>query len=236
MFKPSTIKNYVQTMTTAVKKARADVKNRHVVFSMGNRKIGHVLNVSTAPIITCGHCAHCSAHCYDIKACLQYPGTMAARANNTAIAMLERPRFFAEIGAKMDRRRKNLYMRVHVGGEIMDMDYLERMIATAREHGARYECIWTYTKEHDLVNEYVKAHGGNRSCVTDYMTIMFSHWYGTTINNPYGFPVFWTVKTDADIERCHADGVTWECPGNCDVCKTAGRGCVAGESVYARLH
>lgn len=236
MFKASTVKNYVQTMTTAVKKARADVKNRHVVFSMGNKKIGHVLNVSTAPVITCGHCAHCSGHCYDIKACLQYPGTMAARANNTAIAMLERPRFFAEIGAKMDRRRKNLYMRFHVGGEIIDMDYLERMIATAREHGARYESIWTYTKEHDLVNEYVKTHGGNRACISDYMIIMFSHWYGVEIVNPYGFPVFWTVATAADVEKCRADGVTWECPGNCDICKKAGRGCVAGESVYAWLH
>lgn len=236
MFKPTTIGKYVHTMKTAVQKARADVKRRHVIFSTGNMKIGRVLNVSTAPIITCGHCNHCSGHCYDIKACLQYPGALKARANNTAIAMIDRPRFFAEIGAKMDRRRKNLYMRFHVGGEIMDMDYLERMIATAREHGARYKAIWTYTKEHALVNEYVKNHGGNKACVTDYMTIMYSHWYGTTVDNPYDFPVFWTVKTEDDIAECHANGVTWECPGNCDICKDEGRGCIVGESVYARLH
>lgn len=236
MFKVETIKKYVQTMSTAVNTARADVKRRHVVFSSENRKIGRVLNVSTAPIVTCGHCAHCSGHCYDIKACLQYPGAMNARANNTAIATMDRVRFFSEIGEKMDRRRKNLYMRFHVGGEIMDMDYLNRMINTAREHGARYKSIWTYTKEHELVNEYVKSHGGNKRCVTDYITVMFSHWYGTEVINPYGFPVFWTVATQEDVDRCRADGVTWKCPGNCDICKEAYRGCIAGESVYAWLH
>lgn len=236
MFKPLTIQKYARTMLTAVKKACANVESSHVVFSAGNRKIGRVLNVSTAPIITCGHCSNCSGYCYDIKACLQYPGTAAARANNTAIAMTDRARFFSEIGQKMDRRKKNLYMRFHVGGEIADMDYLERMIETARNHGARYEAVWTYTKEHELVNDYVKMHGGTRSCISDYMTVMFSHWYGVEIVNPYGFPVFWTVATEDDVKKCNADGVTWRCPGNCDVCKKAGRGCITGESVYAWLH
>lgn len=235
-FKPETIKKYVMNMKEAVREAQREIEKRHVRFSYGNMKIGHVLNVSTAPIITCGHCEHCSGYCYDIKACLQYPGTAAARANNTALALAERVRFFAEISAKMSRRRKNLYMRWHVGGEIIDRDYFERMLAVSKEHAERYKAIWTYTKEHALVNEYIREHGGDRACVLDYLIVMYSHWYGVEIDNPYGMPVFYTVKTMEDVERLRAEGVTWECPGNCDICKAAGRGCVAAESVYAWLH
>ena len=52
--------------------------------------------------------------------------------------------------------------------------------------------------------------------------------------NPYKFQEFRVVfKNDAE----KPDPVkNWYCPGNCDICKKIGRGCVAHETTYCNEH
>lgn len=232
-----TLRNYSAMMKSKVDEFRGKVNESHVSFSSGNMKIGRVLNVSIASGLTCGNCGHCLPFCYDIKAALRFPEVKIARAKNTAIAEMDRDRYFSEIDAKMSRRKKNLYFRFHQGGEIMDYDYLERMIEIAKRH-PEYKCIWTYTKMHSLVNMYVKKHGGSiEKAIPENMVIMFSEWDGLKMYNPYGFPVF-TVRLK-DGNKNHEKEwfeTLWKCPGNCDICKEEKRGCMAGESTFADEH
>ncbi len=203
-----------------------------VAISNGNRKIGRVMNVSTAAMFTCGgNCRECKNLCYDIKAALQYGNVLHARGRNTAMAKHQRGLFFSQIDTAMTRRRRNKYFRWHVAGDVIDADYLERMIENARRH--QDFTIWTYTKQYHIVNDYVRAHGGNRrKAIPANLTIMFSEWRGLRMENPYHFPEFRVIFKG---EETPSDA-TWICPGNCDVCKEQRRGCIVGETTYAKEH
>ena len=199
-------------------------------ISCGNKKIGRVLNVSLPPIITCANCKECKHFCYDVKACLQYPGTVIdARIRNLTILKKSRALYFQTIRNKLSRRRTNKFFRWHVSGDIIDADYLDNMIQIAIDFPAFR--FWTYTKNYNLVNEYIATHGGNKeSAIPANLSIMFSEWKGLEMINPYGLPEFSCHFPDEPKPTCY------KCPGNCDVCKAACKGCIAGENTYADLH
>lgn len=206
----------------------------NVAISKGNRKIGNVLNVSLAPIITCGlACAHCMHICYDLKAVLQYLNVRLARARNTALALYARDAYFSQIENAMQRRRKNHYLRFHVGGDIPDYDYLCRMIQLASKYP--HYIIWTYTKQYRFVNRYIAENGS----LPNNLHIMFSIWKEKNkdgniviipVYNPHDMPTF-TIRF-AEEEKPNM----MKCPGNCQYCINNHCGCVAGQSVYADAH
>lgn len=227
MYAPETLKKYVSTMKAAIAKNHVDIKTgeiKKVRFSYGNRKIGKTLNVSTAPIITCGNCKECLHECYDIKACMQYSNVMNARAVNTALLQENRDEFFRQISEKISRRRVNKFVRFHVAGEIIDLDYLKRMVKIAEEHPDA--TIWTYTKMYHIVNGYLKVH----KVLPVNLHIMFSVWEGVPMRNPYNMPTFRAIPTDAEPLPY------FKCPGNCDYCKEHHTGCVAGQDAWTYLH
>lgn len=201
-----------------------------ICISGGNRKV-NALNVSIMPILTCGNCKECMHFCYDVKACLQYPKTViAARMRNTCLLWKNRDEYFARIEKAISHRRKHKFFRWHVAGEIVDRDYLARMVDIARRHPDW--TFWTYTKMYWLVNEYVRIHGGDRFvAIPSNLKIMFSEWKGLPMDNPYGFPVFACRYPDEPIPEN-----TFKCPGNCDYCMEHCRGCIAGENTYNDLH
>ena len=105
-----------------------------VVISKGNRKIGHTLNVSLAPIFTCANCKECKYFCYDIKACLQYPkNVLQARIKNTVLLRKSMEEYFNQIRKVIKRRRKNFFFRWHVSGDIVSEEYLSNMVKIAKE-------------------------------------------------------------------------------------------------------
>lgn len=208
-----------------------------ISISKGNTKIGRVMNVSLMPVMTCGNCSGCAQICYDINDANRYPNVLDARVRNTILAKVFRDEFFNRIDLAMSRRRKNKLFRWHVGGDIMDADYFERMVKNAWNH-PEFECIWTYTKMYGIVNEYVRTHGNDRHiAIPSNMVIMFSDWDGMPMDNPYNFPTF-ACKL-ADGNKDHPDSyfeTLYKCPGNCDICKKAHRGCIAAEDTYADEH
>lgn len=234
MYSKESIKKAVDLMNARrVYYAIIAVDQIKLAISSGNRKIGRVMNVSLPPIMTCANCKECKYLCYDVKACLQYPNTVIdARIRNLSILMKDRDEYFNRIDAAMDRRRKNKYFRWHVAGDIVDIDYFNRMVENAKSHPGFI--IWTYTKNYSVVNEWIRQHGGNKSALPANFTVMFSEWRGIEMVNPYGMPEFRVVfKTDTvkpDPKKVHY------CPGNCDVCKALHRGCVAGETTYCNEH
>ena len=203
------------------------VEQVKLCISEGNVKIGRVMNVSLPPILSCANCAGCSRLCYDIKACAQYPNTVIdARMRNMSILTRDRARYFALIDAAISRRRSHKYFRWHVAGDIVDIDYFDNMVRIARRHPDFV--FWTYTKNYKVVNAWCAEHG--RDAIPANFSIMFSEWRGMPMDNPYNFPQFSVVFKDEEKPQ------GFYCPGNCDICKSAGRGCVVGESVYCMEH
>lgn len=165
MYSRDTLKKYVSTMKASIKKYRTDLQTGEVLkvsFSYGNRKIGKTLNISTAPIITCGNCRECLHECYDIKACMQYENVRNARAINTAILMEDRDEFFKQISDKISRRKVNKYVRFHVAGEILDADYLWRMINIAKNirkqpYGPTQKCMSSSMHTSNITDSFQKT-------------------------------------------------------------------------------
>lgn len=240
-----TIKKCVSMLTAATEQYKADIesgKTVNVCISKYNKKIGHVMNVSLAPILTCPNCTACHKFCYDIKAVLQYSNTvLPARARNTALVMLNRDEYFNQIDKAMSRRRTNKFMRFHVSGDMPDYDYFCRFIELAKKYPDFV--IWTYTKNYKVVNQYVAEHGNNRLIAIPHnVRIMFSKWDGMDMPNPYGFKAFYVELVDddgnfANVDNTYAELMAmYHCPGNCDICKEQNRGCIGYEDTVVKQH
>ncbi len=229
-YKQETIKN-LMVKAREIRKHFENMKasDLKVSVSMGNRKIGRVMNVSTMPIMACGNCKECSGYCYDVKACIQYRNVLDARIRNLVMAVKYRDEFFRQIDNRISRRRVNKYFRWHVAGDILDYDYFSRMVDIARKHPGFV--FWTYTKMYHIVNQYI----ANGNIVPGNFHIMFSKWDGLAMDNPYNFPVFACRMKDGNVDYIPFESY-YKCPGNCDICKQANRGCINGENSYADEH
>lgn len=208
----------------AINTVADNLNNYHVSISTGNNKVGRIKNVSVAPGITCGNCP-IKAICYDRNACNFRKTVLFARAKNTAIAYFDRDRFFTEIKNAMSDRCKRKAFRFHVGGEIIDIDYFNRMCNLAR---LRPEwTIWTYTHRHDIVNTFI-AQGGT---IPENLTILYSCDRDSVCDNPYKMPIAYTVlKGDTAPADCY------KCTGNCEYCYEHKCGCPVGMSVAFDEH
>ncbi len=228
MYSVESLRKVVTLMNTRKRELSAlPVEQIPLCISTGNRKIGRVMNVSLPPILSCANCAGCSKLCYDIKACLQYPNTVIdARMRNFSVLIRDRERYFSVIEQAISRRRKNKFFRWHVAGDIVDADYFQHMVDIAAKHPDFV--FWTYTKNYKVVNSWVAEHG--RESIPANFAVMFSEWRGMPMDNPHGFPEFKVVFKD----EVKPSG--FYCPGNCDVCKTHGCGCVVGQTVYCMEH
>lgn len=229
----SLVKAVTELKATVNKYESMNSEDVKICISCGNRKIGRVMNVSIAPIITCANCSGCSRFCYDIKAVLQYKNVLDARARNTALVRMDRKRYFAEIEKKISLRKKNKYFRWHVSGDIVDLDYFQNMVRIAAEHPDFL--FWTYTKNYFVVNGFCRKFG--KDSIPNNLIIMFSEWDGMPLVNPYRFPVFSCKLKEGNKNRtAESFESMYKCPGNCDICKAIHRGCVAGEDTYADEH
>lgn len=203
-----------------------------VSISAGNEKIGHVWNVSNAPIITCKNCKACIRFCYAIRDIFRHGynylknAVLIARCKNTALFLYDRDEYFRQIDSflsSLPETEIHLF-RWHVAGEIVDYDHFSRMVEIARKHPDFY--FWSYTKMHTIVNMYIAKNG----MLPDNFTMMFSQWDDEIIYNPYNLPVFHSMPAEK------VSGKNWICPGNCDICKPEKRGCIGGENTDCAIH
>jgi len=229
MFSSKTISNVIRQMNeTEENYSSWPISTIKMCISEGNRKIGKTLNVSLPPVMTCPNCSECKFLCYDIKACAQYPNTVIdARIRNYVILKKDRNEYFNRIQLALNKRKTNKFFRWHVAGDIIDIDYFDRMVTIARNN-PEFK-FWTYTKNYKAVNAWLEKNGG-KSAVPGNFSIMFSEWRGVEMVNPYGFGEFRVVFKDEEKPK------GFYCPGNCDVCIKSGRGCISNETVYCNEH
>lgn len=229
----NTLRSYADKCRISLDKHYENVAKVHFTFSYGNRKIGKTLNINTLAVATCGAmCTKCGCvyYCYAIKDAMRFRDVLDMRARNTALLRKDRERYFAEIAEGIARHKSYEFIRWHVSGEIADVDYFAHMVDIARRFPSRR--FWTYTKQYAFVNLYVAEHGGSiAAAIPSNLVVMFSNWDGFPMDNPYGFPVFYTV-----LKGHKAPAGFYRCGGNCDFCKEHNCGCVAGMSSCVDEH
>lgn len=220
---------YIKKMRDAILENDAhDVTTLQVCISVGNTKIGKVLNVSLPAIISCKECAHCMHECYDVRDC-RYKTTLNARARNWSIFTRSPEQFFTQIRKTIRRRRSFRFFRWHVGGDIPNMEYFAEVVRIAREFPQIR--FWIYTKLYELVNEYVRTHGGSiAEAIPENLSVMFSEWRGFRMVNPYGFAEFRAYYDDEEVP----EGIM-ECRGDCRICEEKGLGCPYRKTVWTRI-
>jgi len=194
-------------------------------ISKGNSKIGHTHNFSLAPIVTCSNCQKCKYSCYDVKACNQYKNVVTARAENTVMVLKNMSGTFDQIDEYMAKRKRNFFFRFHVSGEIINSDYFTHVVKIGMKY---YNWrVLIYTKNYEIINNWIDENGK----YPENLTVMFSKWYGLPCNNPHNLPTFTCFPEGAEPLKG-----AWHCPGNCDICKNAKRGCFYGESAWTYEH
>lgn len=222
-------KKAVKLLKSAIAFFMACKGDIQLCISNGNSKIGRIKNISIAPIISCaGICKFCMNHCYDIKAVLQYKNVLHARARNYALLMKSSFDFYLQARKAIASQKKKLF-RFNVGGEIVNLCYLQIMVKLAQDFpGTKF---LVFTKKHFLVNTFCERNGG-RNAIPENLKLIFSFWPGMQFENPYNFPVSSPYIGEKPS--------TWiECTGNCEECANDGRGCwylKSGETVGFKYH
>ena len=231
--------NYKEFGTEAIRKRvnqmlefrdKVDVDNAHVKFSYGNRKTGALVpSVSLIPVADCGNCSVCARGCYDVRNVCFQKNVQWSRANNSAIYKHDRGRYMKEI---QDAVKFLRFFRWHVGGDIIDFQYLICMVSIA-EHTPTCEFL-AFTKMYDLVNNYIK----NIGPLPKNLHIIFSDWRGAEFENPYNLPVSSPLWADG-TKGPHCTDKQFMCPGLCEACAEAWTGCWAaksGETILFEAH
>ena len=153
---------------------------RTVKVSVGNSKMGKVASVSLPPITTCGNCKECAKRCYAKQQYLQYPNVKSAYDNNLELLKENMREYFNQIDGYIKYKSVKLF-RWHVSGDIIDFEYLKKVIETACiNKGCKFII---FTKMYDLVNKF------SNDFIPKNLKIIFSAWPNVKMDNPYKFPV-----------------------------------------------
>ena len=199
----------------------------HVSISNANSKMGNVSSVSTLPFLTCpARCADtCGGKCYAAKLAALRPTVLKAYAKNTALALFDPVTYWEEIGLAVSAVR---FFRFHVSGDIINAQYFENMVKTARKNPKTE--ILVFTKRYEIVNAWTEKNGE----IPANLHILFSGWNNLECINPHGLPETTVFANESEIRE------NWKiCGGNCFNCACRGLGCwqaKKGETIAFKLH
>lgn len=205
-------------------------KEKHVVISKGNIKLGMIQSVSLPPVVTCSPlaCKFCGKKCYAKKMCKLRPTVKESYDNNLDILMNDKELFWREVEGSI---KLTTYFRFFVSGDIYDKDFLENMVLCARKN--KHCNILCFTKKYSLVNEYLEHHRLPKN-----LNIVFSAWKGLEMPNPFNLPTAEVMYKDGTSTAEEGKKYMY-CPGNCSECISEKRSCwnlKKGEGVIFAEH
>lgn len=193
-----------------------------------NSKLGAgVASVSMPAVVTCAPGVPCAKLCYARKLEAYRKSVRDAYARNLQI-YTENPRaFWIQVESAIACSR---FFRFHVSGDIVNADYFKELCdVCARQCHCK---VMLFTKKYSIVNDYIAAGG----VIPQNVSIIFSHWIGYKMENPYNLPVAYVRFKDGTT--C-APGDAVACTGDCTQCALCGRGCWTlknGQSVVFDEH
>lgn len=229
-WKKETIDKYTENamvwLTHYLNYEPAALRDLGIAFSDGDKKLGTVLNYSLLPGITCNK--PCVNHCFGLIPCIRWPAgaPIKNRARNTALAMMDPDSFLQQLEDKLKSQPAGTPFRPHQDGEFFNAVYfagVNDVIGNCRNIRA-----WTYTTRDDITEQFYSQHKRPEN-----FSLLLSHWPGKIEpKNTHGLPEFITL--DRENGQQWLKGV-YSCPGNCQICLKAGRGCPYGETVQNEL-
>ena len=203
-------------------------KEKHVCISKSNIKLGIIPSVSLPPIVTCSPnaCNFCGKKCYARKMCKLRPSVKESYDNNFDILMNDKELFWREVNAAV---ALTAYFRFHVSGDILNVEYLERMVDVARKN--KHCQILCFTKKYTLVNSYLTKHRLPKN-----LHFIFSVWKGLECFNPNNLPEAHILYKDGTTTA--KNGAKY-CSGNCTECAVENKNCWTlkrGEQILFKEH
>ena len=195
---------------------------RGPVISMGNTKLGKVMNISLPPVISCGSFAPCRIKgCYARKLYALRPSVKDAWNHNLMLAITDHHYYFGCILAKV--MPATGYFRWHVSGDILNQHYLEGMQGVA--YNAPHVRFMCFTKMYHLDYDGIPKN----------LKIIFSAWPGHPLppRPKRGFPFPVAYMQDGEEDRIPASAI--ECSGKCDTCMKCWE-LRRGQSVWFHKH
>ena len=191
-------------------------KEKHVVISKGNIKLGMIQSVSLPPIVTCSPlaCKFCGKKCYARKICKLRPTVKESYENNLDILLNDKEKFWREVEGSI---KLTTYFRFFVSGDIYDKDFLENMVLCARKN--KHCSILCFTKKYSLVNEYLEHHRLPKN-----LNIVFSAWKGLEMPNPFNLSTAEVMYKDGTSTAEEGKKYIY-CSGNCSECISEKRSC-----------
>ena len=199
----------------------------NVKISPGNAKLGSVPSVSLPAGVTCRNDCECSKKCYAKKLERMRPSVRDAYKHNYELLKTSPNTYWREVEASIMMSR---FFRYHVSGDIVDLNYLRKMVEIA-ERNKHCEML-CFTKKYDTVNAYLLS-GGK---VPPNLHLIFSAWRGLPMDNPFRLPEAHVRYRDGTTT---AESKAVECGGNCTDCALTDGGCWAlsnGDQVVFNEH
>jgi len=175
-----------------------------LVISKENTKLGRIPNISLPPIISCQKNVECaSSGCYSFKHYKRFDSVKAARWHNWFI-WEENPDTYFEQLDEFISKKKPLYFRFHVDGDIPNNDYYKRMIAIAKRHPRTR--FLAFTKNYSL----------DLQIRTENLVILPSSW--PTRKLPENIIEQHEIAWMQDGTETRISGPYYECHKHCDEC------------------
>ena len=196
-----------------------------VSISNGNSKMGFIPSVSLPPVVTCHNCETCAKKCYAVKLCRIRKTVKDAYDRNLNILKKDRNAYFEQIKATA---MINRYFRWHVSGDIVDMDYLDRMCKIARE--CKETRFLAFTKNYEDINAYFVNHRKPKNL----QLVLSLPFNGQKVANIHNFPTATVILKGNTPDPSHK-----MCGGNCQECACRGVGCwelKKGETIAFNEH
>lgn len=103
-----------------------------ITITAVTQKMGAVPSVSLEPRLTCSAALPCWPHCYARRFLMFRPTMRKAWSDNTRAMIEERDRFFLAVRGSLAADNPPFF-RWHVGGDIPDQDYFDRLFKVACE-------------------------------------------------------------------------------------------------------
>jgi hypothetical protein len=219
---PQAFAEYLQSVDTVATATRGAVA---ISISKGNSKIGDCPSVSLSPVDTCAPNTPCVRECYACKLARIYPSARAAWERNTRLYRENPADYWSQVHAYLARKNPARF-RFHVSGDIPTREYLQTMLAIAREFPrVQFLC---YSKRYAwLVAEH------KRGAFPANLTIVASAWPNVAI--PAAIAARFPVAFMLDGRETRA-ARAFVCPGNCAACNYHCWSLASGASVAFHRH
>jgi hypothetical protein len=179
-------------------------------ISIQNRKLGaSIPSINLPAVTTCRANAPCRKGCYACKGTFLYSTVQKSMQNNLEIYKISPKAYFSQIQGYLQMIPFK-HFRYHSSGDIVDMQYLELMVETAKKcKETKFLC---FTKKYEIVNEYLTKHKLPKN-----LNIVFSSWGAFIPENPHNLPMTYVKFGKENIDKfIPANAV--ECSGKCETC------------------